>query len=104
MTPSVLASALAMDKAAAKAVFRQAGLPVAEHRLVTREELEAADGVGAVHENERIFTGVAAGGVDRAVSCGLVHAERAADDPFGVADCHADPPPAVIDSGQASCW
>lgn len=37
------ASALAMDKAAAKAVFRQAGLPVAEHRLVTREELEAAD-------------------------------------------------------------
>jgi D-alanine-D-alanine ligase len=37
------ASALAMDKAAAKAVFRQAGLPVAEHRLVTRDELEAAD-------------------------------------------------------------
>lgn len=37
------ASALAMDKHAAKAVFRQAGLPVAEHRLVTREELEAAD-------------------------------------------------------------
>ena len=37
------ASALAMDKAAAKAVFRQAGLPVAEHRLVTREDLEAAD-------------------------------------------------------------
>jgi len=37
------ASALAMDKAAAKAVFCQAGLPVAEHRLVTRDELEAAD-------------------------------------------------------------
>jgi D-alanine-D-alanine ligase len=37
------ASALAMDKAAAKAVFRQAGLPVADHRLVTREDLEAAD-------------------------------------------------------------
>ncbi|CAH0237274.1 D-alanine--D-alanine ligase [Roseomonas sp. CECT 9278] len=37
------ASALAMDKHAAKAVFRQAGLPVAEHRLVTRDELEAAD-------------------------------------------------------------
>lgn len=37
------ASAVAMDKAAAKAVFRQAGLPVAEHRLVTQQELEAAD-------------------------------------------------------------
>jgi D-alanine-D-alanine ligase len=37
------ASALAMDKHAAKAVFRQAGLPVADHRLVTREALEAAD-------------------------------------------------------------
>lgn len=37
------ASAVAMDKDAAKAVFRQAGLPVAEHCLVTREELEAAD-------------------------------------------------------------
>ena len=39
----VRASALAMDKSAAKAVFRAAGLPIAEHRLVTREELEAAD-------------------------------------------------------------
>ncbi|NMJ44365.1 D-alanine--D-alanine ligase [Roseomonas sp. JC162] len=37
------ASALAMDKAAAKAVFRSAGLPVVQDRLVTREELEAAD-------------------------------------------------------------
>jgi len=39
----VRASALAMDKVAAKAVFRAAGLPVVEHRLVTRDELEAAD-------------------------------------------------------------
>ena len=37
------ASALAMDKSAAKAVFKAAGLPVADHRLVTREELEASD-------------------------------------------------------------
>lgn len=37
------ASALAMDKAAAKAVFGAAGLPIVEHRLVTRDELEAAD-------------------------------------------------------------
>ena len=37
------ASALAMDKAAAKAVFGAAGLPIVEHRLVTREELAAAD-------------------------------------------------------------
>ena len=39
----VRASALAMDKAAAKAVFKAAGLPIVEHRLVTRDELEAAD-------------------------------------------------------------
>jgi D-alanine-D-alanine ligase len=37
------ASAMAMDKAAAKAVFRAAGLPVADDRVVTRAELEAAD-------------------------------------------------------------
>jgi D-alanine-D-alanine ligase len=37
------ASALAMDKPAAKAVFAAAGLPVAAHRLVTPAELEAAD-------------------------------------------------------------
>jgi len=35
----VRASALAMDKAAAKACFAAAGLPVAPHRLVTREDL-----------------------------------------------------------------
>ena len=39
----VRASALAMDKAAAKAVFRQAGLPVAASRLVTPDELADAD-------------------------------------------------------------
>ena len=39
----VRASALAMDKSAAKAVFRQAGLPVAESRLVSPEELAEAD-------------------------------------------------------------
>jgi len=32
-----------MDKAAAKAIFRAAGLPVADDRVVTRAELEAAD-------------------------------------------------------------
>lgn len=37
------ASALAMDKVAAKALFAAAGLPLAEHRMVTPEELEAAD-------------------------------------------------------------
>ena len=37
------ASAMAMDKAAAKAIFRAAGLPVADDRVVTRAELEAAD-------------------------------------------------------------
>jgi D-alanine-D-alanine ligase len=37
------ASALAMDKAAAKAAFAAAGLPVAPSRVVSPEELEAAD-------------------------------------------------------------
>jgi D-alanine-D-alanine ligase len=39
----VRASAIAMDKPAAKALLAAAGLPLAEHRLVTPEELEAAD-------------------------------------------------------------
>ncbi len=39
----VRASALAMDKSAAKAVFTQAGLPVARGVLVTPDELEADD-------------------------------------------------------------
>jgi D-alanine-D-alanine ligase len=39
----VRASSVAMDKAAAKAVFAAHGLPLAEHRLVSPEELEAAD-------------------------------------------------------------
>jgi D-alanine-D-alanine ligase len=39
----VRASALAMDKVAAKAIFVSAGLPVAKHRVVTVDELEAAD-------------------------------------------------------------
>jgi D-alanine-D-alanine ligase len=39
----VRASALAMDKVAAKAVFAAAGLPVAAGRLVEMPELEAAD-------------------------------------------------------------
>lgn len=38
----VRASALAMDKAAAKAAFAAAGLPVAPHRLVTQEQLARA--------------------------------------------------------------
>lgn len=39
----VLASALAMDKAAAKAVFATAGLPVARGRVIDVAELEATD-------------------------------------------------------------
>jgi D-alanine-D-alanine ligase len=39
----VRASALAMDKAAAKAVFAAAGLPVAPHRLIEIEELADHD-------------------------------------------------------------
>ena len=39
----VRASALAMDKVAAKAVFAAAGLPIARGRVVPTDELEAAD-------------------------------------------------------------
>jgi len=39
----VRASAVAMDKSAAKAVFHAHGLPVATHRIVSPEVLEAAD-------------------------------------------------------------
>ena len=39
----VRASALAMDKVAAKALFSAAGLPVARHREITADELEADD-------------------------------------------------------------
>jgi D-alanine-D-alanine ligase len=39
----VRASAVAMDKQAAKALFAAAGLPVAAGRIVTRQELAAAD-------------------------------------------------------------
>ena len=39
----VRASALAMDKEAAKAMFAAAGLPVAQGRVVPVDELEAAD-------------------------------------------------------------
>lgn len=39
----VRASAVAMDKGAAKAVFAAHGLPVAAHRIVSPEELEAED-------------------------------------------------------------
>ncbi len=39
----VRASALAMDKAAARAIFAAAGLPVAHGRVVEIDELEAAD-------------------------------------------------------------
>ena len=41
----VRASALAMDKQAAKAAFAAAGLPVARGRIVDMDELEAADPV-----------------------------------------------------------
>jgi len=43
VAPNVLASALAMDKARARELFRSHGLPVAEGRLVTRAELAAGD-------------------------------------------------------------
>ncbi len=45
----VLASALAMDKTRAKDVFRAAGLPVLESRLVSRAEAETGDALPRPH-------------------------------------------------------
>ena len=39
----LLSSALAMDKPMAKRLFAEAGIPVAEHRIVSREEIIAGD-------------------------------------------------------------
>jgi D-alanine-D-alanine ligase len=39
----LLASALAMDKPMAKRLFAEAGIPVAEHRIVSRDEVLAGD-------------------------------------------------------------
>jgi D-alanine-D-alanine ligase len=39
----LLASALAMDKPMAKRLFAEVGIPIAEHRIVAREALEAGD-------------------------------------------------------------
>ncbi|NBQ73823.1 MAG: D-alanine--D-alanine ligase [Acetobacteraceae bacterium] len=55
------ASAMAMDKAAAKAIFRAAGLPVADDRVVTRAALEAAVGVTILHEGDNRRAAIARG-------------------------------------------
>ncbi len=39
----LLASALAMDKPMAKRLFAEAGIPVAEHKIVSRQEIMAGD-------------------------------------------------------------
>lgn len=39
----LLASALAMDKPMSKKLFKDAGIPVAEHKIVTREDVIAGD-------------------------------------------------------------
>jgi D-alanine-D-alanine ligase len=54
----VRASALAMDKAAAKAVFAAHGLPVAKGRVVPMDELEAADPLPLPYVNEGSSVGV----------------------------------------------
>jgi len=65
------ASALAMDKPAAKAIFADAGLPVAPHRLVTAGELAAADPlqrpyvVKPVNEGSSVGVAIMTGGDNR---------------------------------------
>lgn len=67
----VRASALAMDKQAAKALFLSAGLPVAPGRIVSIEELEAADPmplpyvVKPVNEGSSVGVTVMRGGDNR---------------------------------------
>ena len=67
----VRASALAMDKQAAKALFLSAGLPVAPGRMVSIEELEAADPmplpyvVKPVNEGSSVGVTVVRGGDNR---------------------------------------
>ncbi len=67
----VRASALAMDKQAAKALFVSAGLPVATGRIVLVEELEAADPiplpyvVKPVNEGSSVGVTVVRGGDNR---------------------------------------
>ncbi len=67
----VRASALAMDKQAAKALFLSAGLPVATGRIVSVEDLEAADPiplpyvVKPVNEGSSVGVTVVRGGDNR---------------------------------------
>ena len=67
----VRASALAMDKAAAKALFVSAGLPIARGRMVSIAELEAADPlplpyvVKPVNEGSSVGVEVVRGGDNR---------------------------------------
>ena len=67
----VRASALAMDKQAAKAVFAAAGLPVARGRIVDVDELEAADPVPLpyvvkpVNEGSSVGVEILSGGDNR---------------------------------------
>jgi D-alanine-D-alanine ligase len=57
----VLASALAMDKAAAKAVFAHAGLPVAPHRVIDIAELADHDPLPAPYVVKPVHEGSSVG-------------------------------------------
>jgi D-alanine-D-alanine ligase len=84
------ASAVAMDKAAAKAVFRSAGIPVAEHKLLTPEELAAADPfplpyvVKPVNEGSSVGVSILRAGDNRRVEIarGWSHGPQALCEPF----------------------
>ncbi len=70
----VLASALAMDKPAAKRAFAAAGLPVADSRVVRRDEVLAGDPLPRPYVVKPLNEGSSVG----------VHIVRAGDrDPFG---------------------
>ena len=84
------ASAVAMDKAAAKAAFRAAGLPVAADRVLTPAELEAADPfplpyvVKPVNEGSSVGVHILRAGDNRRVEIarGWAHGPQIMAEPF----------------------
>ncbi|MEX2643227.1 MAG: D-alanine--D-alanine ligase [Acetobacterales bacterium] len=74
----ILASAIAMDKPVAKRLMEQAGIPVAPHRIVSKDEAVAGDPMDRPYVVKPVNEGSSVG----------VHIVRAGDNapPFGASD------------------
>jgi len=77
----LLASALAMDKPQAKLVFREAGIPVAEHAMVSRGELAKGDPLPRPYVLKPLNEGSSVG--VRIVRNGTSNGALVADWPYG---------------------